>query len=232
MMKMTRLAPLLFLLICFTNCVTIAPPSPMVTYGGPKVTPKNTSETAIAFGTGAALFDGAHTGAQGWFGRYKYGINDNWDIGMDILGAKRNDGLYLSLKGATRYQLSEQSRLELGIGVADDSSGKSLNGDIAYTIGTIKDKPWNFYTSFRLGYAKGVRKNFITLSGQTTIERDSIAPPNTFIGLINVGAQGKINAHQKFIFEGGYGYIFPKGEKSGPAFYLSVGLVFKIDESN
>jgi len=131
---------LTLLFFFFSGCVTIAPPGPMVTYGGPSTTQEGTSETAIAIGTGAALFDGAHTGAQGWFGRYKYGVHEKFDVGIDILGAKRNDGLSLSLKGAGRYQLTPKTRLELGIGVADDSSGKSWNGDIAFTSGTLRDK--------------------------------------------------------------------------------------------
>jgi len=220
---------MLLLLGSLSSCVTFAPPPPMLTYGGPETTPKNCSETAIAVGTGAALFDRAHTGAQGWFGRYKYGISEKIDLGIDLMGAKRNEGLLLSTKITSRYQLSKHSRLELGIGVADDSAGKSLNGDVAITFGTVRDKSWNFYTSLRLGYAKGVASNFVVLPGQDRLN-DSIPPPNTTIALINLGAEGKISKHQKFILEGGYGRIFPKGEISGPAFYLSVGMAFIIGE--
>jgi len=133
----------------------------------------------------------------------------------------------LSTKLASRIELNKNSRLELGIGVADDSDGKSINGDIAYTIGTIKNEHWNFYSSLRLAYAKGVASNFVVLPGQTQLN-DSIPPPNTSFILINLGTQGKISDHQKIIFEGGYGYIFPKGENKGPMFFLSVGLLFNI----
>lgn len=215
------------ILCCSISCVTIAPPGPMATYGGPSTTEKGSSETAIAFGTGASLFDGAHAGAQGWFGRFNHGVGNKVDVGIDVMGAKRNSGLSFAIKGLTRYQLTSKARLELGLGVADDSSGKSWNTDAALTVGTLRDKPWNFYSSLRLGYAHGVRGNYINLPGQ---ERgtDTIPPPNTLIGLLNLGAQGKINENQRFIIEGGYGQLFPVGLESGPAFYFSMGVVFKI----
>ena len=216
-----------FIIIFITSCVTIAPPPPMVTYGGPKTTPESTSEMAVAVGTGVALFEGAHSGAQGYFLRYKYGLNDKFDIGMDWVGANRNDGLYLSTKLATRYQVANNHRLEFGFGVADDSDGKSINGDIAYTVGTTNNKTWNYYSSLRLGYAHGYPGNAI-FGNQPTQPADTIAPPNTIFGLINLGAQAEINETQKFIFEGGYGYIFPEGTKSGPSFYVSAGLLFNV----
>ena len=230
-MKPTKITFLFVLIISISSCVTFAPPSPLMTYGGPEITPKSISEVALGVGTGVALFDSSHAGAQGWFGRYKHGISEKFDLGIDIAGAKRNEGLFLSTKLASRYELTKNSRLELGIGVADDSDGKSFNGDVAYTIGTTKDRSWNYYSSLRVGYAKGVASNYIVLPGQAQLN-DSIPPPNTTFLLLNLGAQGKITQNQKFIFEGGYGYIFPKGEKRGPAFYVSAGLLFYIGKSN
>lgn len=218
---------LLLVLIFITSCVTIAPPGPLVTYGGPETTAIETSEMAIAVGTGVALFEGAHAGAQGWFARYKYGIGDKLDIGMDWAGANRNDGLFLSTKLAARYQVASHHRLELGIGVADDSDGKSIHGDVAYTIGTIKDRTWNYYSSVRLGYAHGFPGNAI-FADQTILNEDTIVPPNTIIALVNVGAQATINKTQSFIFEGGYGRIFPFGTTSGPALYVSAGVLFNV----
>lgn len=228
-MKSIAFFRLIFIIPALSSCITFAPPAPLLTYGGPKTTPNGTSEAAIAVGTGAALFDGAHTGAQGWFGRYKYGLSERTDLGIDLAGASRSDGnQYLGVKIASRYQITNQSRFELGIGAADDSDGKSLNTDVAITVGTIKEKTWNYYSSLRFSYAKGYPGNSITLPGQSKLQEDSIAPPNTVIALINLGAQGKISDVQKFIIEGGYGYIFPQGEKKGPTFYLSIGLLFNF----
>lgn len=210
-----------------SSCVTFAPPSPLMTMGGPKTTSKGESEAAVAVGMGAALFDGAHAGAQGWFGRYKYGISEKTDLGIDFSGASRNDGQYFAAKIAGRYQVSDKARIELGIGGADDSSGKSLNTDVAITLGTIKDKTWNYYMSLRYAYAGGFAGNSITLPGQTK-GNDSIPPPNTSFVLLNLGAQAEITKNQRMIFEGGYGYILPEGVKNGPAFYIAVGLVFNL----
>lgn len=221
----------LYLFLIFfslVSCVTIAPPSPLVTFGGPEITAKQSSEAAIGVGTAAALFDGSHTGATGYFGRFKYGISEKIDLGIDFAGASRNNGQYLGLKIATRYQLTDYSRLEFAIGGADDSSGKSLNTDLAYTIGTIKDRPWNFYTSARVSYIHGFASDVISLPGQNIGDGNSIAPPNTVIAILNLGAQGRINENQRIIFEGGYGYIFPENLRKGPTFYISTGLVFNF----
>ena len=128
---------ILCLAIISAGCVSFAPPSPLVTYGGPKTTEKGTSEVAIAMGTGFALFENAHSGGQGWFGRYKYGIDDKFDIGVDAVGIVRSDKGTLTAKLAGRYQVEEDLRLEGGIGVADDSDGKGLNSDLGLTWGTI-----------------------------------------------------------------------------------------------
>ncbi len=212
--------------IFLSGCVTIAPPAPMLTYGGPQTTPKGASEAAIAVGSAGALFEGGHSGAQGWFARYKYGLSKRFDIGGDIMGGKRNDGQTLSLKVAGRYQLTEKSRLELGIGAADDSDGKSLNGDAAFTVGTLRDKPWDYYASLRGGFAKGYAGNVI-FSDQTQ-SGDTIPPPDAVYLLANLGIQGKVSTNQRFIIEGGYGYVLPDNDDAAPIFYISAGLVFII----
>jgi len=202
----------------------------MATMGGPNTTPKSSSEMGLAVGTGAALFKGAHIGSQRWFARYKYGISDKVDIGMDWSGANGNNGLYLGAKIAARYQLNKNQRLEFGLGAGDHSKGKSLNGDMAYTVGTKKNLTWNYYTSARLAYAHGYPGNAILadeFSGG-----DTLVPPNALVGLINVGAQANISENQKFIFEGGYGRIYPYGERSGAAFFLSAGILITLNRAH
>jgi len=205
------------LALCFlTGCVAFAPPSPMITFGGPQTTDKGTSETALGLGSGAALFQGAHAVGQGWFGRYKFGLSDRWDIGIDVIGFSHSDKYCTTAKAAARYRLNPHFRLEGGLGAADDSFGKSINGDIGLTWGTLNElKPWNLYSTFRVGYAYG-------FPGDTT------APPNTSIVLVNVGTQGKISDKMNFIFEGGYGYLFPKGKDTGTIICIACGIMFKI----
>lgn len=209
------------LAVAVQGCVVFAPPAPMVTFGGPQTAPEGQSEVAAGIGSGVVLFDDAHTGGMGYLLRYKYGITGKYDLGVDAIGVTRSDKATYTIKFANRYQLAPNWRLEGGLGIADDSDGKSLNGDAGITWGTLpQNKPWNLYSTFRLGAAKGY-------PGDIFGEGDE-APPNTFFTLLNVGTQGRISDQQKFIFEGGYGYVFPNGEKAGPVLYLSGGVLFYI----
>ncbi len=215
------------LIVFLQSCVIYAPPGPMMTYGGPQTTSRGTSDAALALGTGATLFHDGHTPGQGWFGRYKYGLSDKWDLGMDALGVSYSDKYTFTTKIAARYQLFPHFRLEGGVGAADDSNGKSLNSDIGITCGTLrKDKTWNYYGSFRIGYVKGFAGNAIFSSSSSS--NDTVAPSDASVALLNLGAQGRVSDRINFIFEGGYGYIFPVGHQSGKTLYLSCGLLFNL----
>lgn len=212
----------------FTSCVMFAPPSPMLTYGGPETTPKKSSELALGLGTAGVRFEGAHTPAQGWFGRYKYGLSHKLDIGLDMLGARRNGGQYFGVKSIGRYQLTDYSRLEVGIGAADDSDGKSINGDMVFTVGTTRDKEWNYYSSLRYGYSKGFAGNAAFADDSPVNQFDNIVPPNAHFLLINLGAEAEVSINQKFIFEGGYGYVILSSNESAPVFFISIGILFNV----
>ncbi|MGH1364637.1 MAG: hypothetical protein ACRBF0_13835 [Calditrichia bacterium] len=233
MKMMSRVSPwfkrIFFLgsMLLFYGCVHFAPPTPLFTYGGPKTTKHKTSEAAIAVGTGVALFEGAHSGAHGWFGRYKYGLGEKTDLGIDFMGIIRQDEGAMALKLAHRYQLANHIRLETGFGAADDSDGKSLGADLGLTAGTLRNKPWNFYSTLRVAVAKGYPGDIVFSDGMGSDE-DSVAPPDTWFTLLNLGAEGQIDDRQRFIFEVGYGYLFPYNSKRTPAFYFSSGLIFSI----
>ncbi|MGD0710689.1 MAG: hypothetical protein ABR968_05855 [Bacteroidales bacterium] len=215
------------IILGLNGCVTFAPPPPMMTYGGPQTTVKGTSDAAIALGTGVALFQEGHAPGQGWFGRYKYGLGDKLDLGVDAIGFSHSELFTFTTKIAARYQLYQHFRLEGGLGAADDSKGKSLNSELGLTWGTLsKERVWNYYASLRIGYAKGFAGNAI-FNGNTS-SSDSIKPPNTTVALLNIGTQGIVNDNIKFIFEGGYGYIFPQGYKAGITIYVSCGILLNI----
>ncbi|HKP94206.1 MAG TPA: hypothetical protein VJ385_00480 [Fibrobacteria bacterium] len=220
MFSLLRVIGILPIGALFFNCAPIAPPSPLATFGGPKVVGKSQSETAIAIGSGAILFDSAHGTGLGGFVRYKYGISRTFDLGMDAIGYERNGKSGLTAKLAGRLQSSPRTRVEGGIGVADDSDGKSLNGDIGMTIGTDGNGPWNFYSSLRLGAAKGYPGKLIGTGEE--------AGADAWFPLANFGAAGRVSGNQRFVFEGGFGYVFPENIKPAPMFYLSAGLLFVI----
>lgn len=202
------------------GCVSFAPPSPLMTFGGPKTVEKSESEVGLGVGTGFVLFPGAHAGGQGWFGRYKYGFTQDFDFGIDAAGIVRNDKGTLTAKLSGRYQLADRIRLETGLGMGDDSDGKSVNCDIAVTGGTINGKTWNYYASARLGAAKGYPGNLFGTG-------DNV-PNDALFALINLGTQANVQKNQRFIFEGGFGYVMPRGNTSGPLIYLSCGLLFDL----
>ena len=211
-----------------SSCVTIAPPPPLMTFGGPQTTIKGSSDAAIGVGSGAALFKDAHTPGQGWFGRYKYGLSEKWDIGIDALGFSYSDKYTFTAKLAARYQLHQKFRLEAGIGVADDSNGKSINGDFGLTFGSVSSvKVWNYYTTLRIAYAKGLPGNILSLGSSSS----SDAPSDAAFAILNLGTQAKISDNMKFIFEGGYGFIFPIGHPNGQTFYVSCGLLFNLNKT-
>ena len=228
-MSLKRIPNFLSMLLglLLSGCVTFAPPTPLFTYGGPSTTGAKTSEAAVAAGTGVTLFDGAHTGGSGWMGRFNYGVTDRLDLGFDFMGISRIDGGTMAMKLASRYQLSPHLRAEAGFGAADDSDGKSLAADLGLTFGTLRERPWNFYGTLRFAAAKGYPGNVI-FEDQTPLPEDQVAPPDAIFTLLNFGAEGRITKHQMFVFEGGYGYVFPEGHEAGPAFYYSAGLVFRI----
>ena len=221
------IVPILFIFVILQGCVSFAPPSPLLTFGGPTTTAPKTSDVAIGVGAGTVLFEGSHSPGNGWFGRYKYGLSKRIDLGIDAMSINYSDKRAFSLKLVSRVQLKEDIRLEGGLGVADASNGKSLNGDLALTCGSINEnKAWNYYFSVRFGWAKGYRGNI--LSGDKS-SSDTIAPPYVLIGMMNLGTQATVNKNIKFIFEGGFGYLFPEDHKPGPTFFISCGLLMNID---
>jgi hypothetical protein len=214
------------------GCVTFAPPSPLLTLGGPKTTAKGTSELAMAAGMAGARFPDAHGGGQGAFARYKRGVTDSLDLGADAAWASYSGKQVFTAKGVMRYQLAPQWRLELGTGFADSSDGKSLNGDVGVTWGTIRsDRTWNCYATLRGGGARGYAGDAIFGSGSNDDDEPEVAPPNTFFGMVSLGAQAQVSAHQRWIIEGGAGFADPQHhDDSALLLYVAVGLLLDVGD--
>ena len=213
-----------------SGCVTMAAPPPLATFGGPATAPRGQAEVAIAAGAGGSLFPGAHAGGNGWFTRWRRGLNDRWDLGVDVLGAQHSDLGTLTAKVAVRRRVRDHLRLEAGVGAADDSKGKSLNADLGVTAGTVRaGAPWNYYVSFRVAGSHGYPGNVLGLGTSS----DSIAPPDAFIALGAIGASGRLGSHAHFIFEGGYGGIAVRGHSgTGRAVYFGAGVLLDIGKGN
>lgn len=227
---MLQLASAALVVCTGSGCVTMAAPPPLATFGGPATAPRGEAEVALAAGAGFSLFPGAHAGGNGWFTRWRRGLDERWDLGVDVLGVQHSDRGTITAKVAVRRRVREHVRLEAGVGAADDSKGKSLNADLGVTAGTVRaGAPWNYYVSFRVAGAHGYPGNVLSLGTSS----DSMAPPDAFIALGAIGVSGQLGDHARFIFEGGYGGIAVQGHSgTGRAAYLGAGVLFDIGKGN
>jgi hypothetical protein len=208
------------------GCVTMAAPPPLPTFGGPATAARGADEVALALGGGASLFPGAHSGGNGWFTRWRRGVSDTWDVGVDVLGVQHSNLETLTTKLAFRHRLGPRLRIEGGVGAADDSNGKALNADIGITAGRLRpESEWSRYVSLRVAVAHGYPGNVLGLGTSA----DRVAPPDDLIGIGAIGTSGRIGSQAHFVFEGGYGGIAVRGHSGlGRAFYLGAGLLFQI----
>lgn len=220
--------PLLFLnaiaLWLLNGCVTIAPPSPMVTFGGPEVSGKGVTELVGAAGTGISFFDENEIAEHGWFGRVRHGVSERWDIGADVFGYSFENRTAMSAKLSARYQLMPRIRLDGGIGLGDDSRGRSINGDLGLTIGTVRpDRVWDVYGSVRYGYAHGIAGSLI--SPETA---EVTAPLHVTTVMLNLGAQARLTPHLRLVAETGLGQLFPSSGGHGAVLYLGAGMMLRL----
>ena len=213
-----------------SGCVTMAPPPPMATFGGPETVRRGASEVGLAAGSGGQLFPGAHATGHAWFGRWRYGVTDRLDLGVDLMGVQHAADATVTAKGAARYALRPRLRVEAGLGAADDSQGKSLHGDAGVTTGTLRpDATWNFYTSLRAAAARGYPGRVCCQSGAT----GDAAPPNSIIALGAIGATARVVPGIRFVVEGGYGPVWVKGRHdSGEVVYLGMGLLLDVGKTS
>jgi len=146
------------------NCNLIASPPPVATFGGPATAAPGHTELGIGVGLYAELLPPpcGHGGGTGWFVRWRRGVSNRIDLGFDVVADNQSDGSFgATAKVAMRYQVNPGFRLEAGLGAADEGDGRSVNADLAATIGTRNsDRTWNYYTSFRLAGSRGCMNLF------------------------------------------------------------------------
>jgi hypothetical protein len=171
-----------------------------------------------------SLFPDAHSGGSGWLGRWRYGLGDGFDLGVDVMGVQHADEGTMDFKLAARYLLNDHLRLEAGLGGADDSLGKSLNMEVGLTLGTNRpERSWDYYSSVRVAGAQGFPGNII--GGGP----DTAAPPDDLLIVVGLGAEGRISATGRFVGEFGIGPAFVQGNSEvGVVFYFGAGLVFDV----
>jgi hypothetical protein len=215
------------------DCRTVAAPPPLLTFGGPATVAPGEFESAFGSALSGTLFDCTHKLGSGWFGRWRRGMTDRVDLGADIQVIQHNDKGAVTAKLAARFQLRKRLRLEVGVGVADDSDGKSLNTDVGLTTGSLADKPRTHFASIRLAAARGYPGDVCCFaSGRTGSDVGGTSvPPTNYQVIGTLGATARISDNARFVYECGFGRIlahFSDRTETGRVLYISVGLLFRI----
>ena len=211
------------------NCKLIASPPPLATFGGPATVAPGHTELGLAVGGYGELIPSPcdHGGGTNWLARWRRGLSNRIDLGFDVVGDNQSDGSFgATAKVAARYQVTQGFRLEAGVGAADEGDGRSVNGDVAATIGTRNlDRTWNYYTSLRVAGSRGCTGLFCAGS----LAGANAAPPGAILPLGVIGSSARISENASFIMEGGLGGIFSR-EHPGPGAYvhLSFGVLFDV----
>jgi hypothetical protein len=206
------------------SCKDVAPLPPVLTFVGPATTPAGANELAFAAGVWGNLFPApcAHETGVDWFGRWKLGLTNRMDWGVDFQGSEHSSFQALSVKIAARYQLLKNLRLETGIGIGDDTEGKSLNAEAGATMGIpVGKRPrWAPYASVRLVGEHG-------RAGRSFV--GSNVPDGALVPMGSFGVSTRVAENMRWVFEGGSGAILSREHPAtGTFIYVAVGLDFVV----
>jgi hypothetical protein len=213
-----------------SNCNLVAAPPPLATFGGPATVAPGHTELGLGVGLYAELLPSPcdHGGGTDWFARWRRGLSNRFDLGFDLLTDNQSDGSFgATAKIALRYQVNPGFRLEAGLGAADEGDGRSVNADLAATIGTRNlDSTWNYYTSLRLAGSHGCLNplcaSWLGLAG-------SGPPPGAILPLGVIGSSAHISDNSSFIMETGLGGIFSRQHPAtGVYLHFSFGVLFDV----
>jgi hypothetical protein len=207
------------------GCKDIAPLPPIRTFVGPSTLPVGANELAFAGGAWGNLFPApcAHETGVDWFGRWKLGLTNRLDWGVDFEGTEHTNFQAFSLKIATRYQLFKNFRLENGIGIGDDTEGKSLNVELGATMGILPERKgarWFPYATVRMVAEHG-------RSGRSFV--GSNVPDGALVPMGIFGASIPVGQNLRWVLEGGGGAILSQEHSAtGSLIYFTAGLDFVV----
>jgi len=207
------------------NCQTIAAPPPLATFGGPATMAPGETELGLAVGAAGNIYPlpCGHEGFSGWLVRWRRGVSNRIDLGFDFEVENHSGGdVGGTVKVAMRYQVTRGFRLEGGVGASDTGLGRSVNADLAATIGTSRsDKTWNYYASLRVAGSRGCA-NLLCAPGN-----DVGHPPGALIPLGVIGATARVSDDVRFVLEAGQGGILSREHPdTGGYIHFSFGVLF------
>lgn len=214
------------------QCQLRAAPPPLATFGGPATAARGHTELGVGVGTFGEGFGESCAidlvGATDWFTRWRRGVTDRTDLGFDAqISSEGNGTLTGTTKVAARLLAARGLRLEGGIGAADSGDGRSVNGDLAAVIGTIKDAAniWNYYASLRLAASHGCF-NLLCLGGQGT---PGSRAPGAVIPLGEIGSTARVSNTARFVMEAGLGEIYSRQQPhNGLYIHFAFGVEFVV----
>jgi hypothetical protein len=196
-----------------------------MTFGGPETSGRGHSTIGLGAGTGVSLFPQAHQGGLGWFGRWRLGLTDRLDLGLDVLGAQYADMGAFTGKLALRGRIHRLVSLEVGAGGDDDSRVRSVHADGAVIAGgELPGSRWSLYGAARVAGAIAVTSNVEGDSGETLF-------PHAVFAFGTLGAAARLSDWARFIAEAGMGYIGVAGgglPRDGLGIYVGVGVLFRL----
>jgi hypothetical protein len=205
------------------GCKNIAALPPVLTFGGPATVPSGATELAVGAGAWGSLFQRPcqHDTGVLWFGRWRRGLTNRLDVGLDFQGEEHASNQNLCFNAELRYRVLGDLRLEAGYGIGDDTEGKSTNGQFGLTTGVpVGNDVWGPYISVRLAAAHGYPGRSFAGSN---------IPAGALVPMAIFGTTARINENMKWVFEGGAGGILSREHHHiGKYVYVAVGLDFVV----
>jgi hypothetical protein len=205
------------------GCRDVASLPPVLAFVGPATTPAGADELSIAGGAWGNLFPApcAHETGADLFGRWDRGVTDRFDLGADFQISQHSNFQTLSAQVTARYELWKNLRLEAGIGLGDDTEGKSYTGEVGATMGIRTwSRNWAPYASVRLAVAHGNAGRPFAGSN---------LPPGALVPMASFGASARVAENMRWVLEGGGGGIVSREHLAAGTFvYMAVGLDFVL----
>lgn len=183
------------------------------------VGPMVMQETARTVGDGNSELSAAYSSGSQWAAKWNYGLNENWDMGIQI------EALSLGLR--TKYSLLNGQEGGWSLATAF-GAGFSIGGNHYYfdLIASHLKGAWEPYTALRVVHMKIDPVEFKDdHSGETDFTIDL---PDYNYGQYFLGTRYWFNKHWLLSLEGSMAFAIGKGIHFEKAVFFSAGAGYKF----